>query len=316
MKLRLLNASHSAFAYLGFLAGHEFIYQVAAQWTPRRATCARLMLDYVPTTLVVPQSADLAAYQVSLLERFTQSRAAASHAADRDGWVAEAAAAHACHGARQPRRGSAAIDLLRALAVAGWMRYVAGRRRIGSRDQGRRPVWLGEFARLAAAHRDDPAALARSHCSALRAIFGDDLPARCALHVRGCRIGSQSLYADGAARTVAARRTRPEPRQAGPARPASGRTPRSAWGARRTVCRRRRRRSNHELRRELDIRRQAWLMDRPFARAAGPRRRGPPIPSAWRRSSGAERSSMRTAGHRTRRRSFRQAPERHARRAG
>ncbi|MEP6943950.1 MAG: mannitol dehydrogenase family protein, partial [Betaproteobacteria bacterium] len=31
MKLRLLNASHSAFAYLGFLAGHEYIYQVAAQ---------------------------------------------------------------------------------------------------------------------------------------------------------------------------------------------------------------------------------------------------------------------------------------------
>src|SRR5439155_7027860 len=31
MKLRLLNASHSAFAYLGYLAGHEYIYQVAAQ---------------------------------------------------------------------------------------------------------------------------------------------------------------------------------------------------------------------------------------------------------------------------------------------
>jgi fructuronate reductase len=31
MKLRLLNASHSAFAYLGFLAGFEFIYEVAAR---------------------------------------------------------------------------------------------------------------------------------------------------------------------------------------------------------------------------------------------------------------------------------------------
>ena len=30
MKLRLLNGSHSAFAYLGYLAGYEFIYQVAA----------------------------------------------------------------------------------------------------------------------------------------------------------------------------------------------------------------------------------------------------------------------------------------------
>ena len=28
MKLRLLNGSHSALAYLGFLAGHEYIYQV------------------------------------------------------------------------------------------------------------------------------------------------------------------------------------------------------------------------------------------------------------------------------------------------
>ena len=69
MKLRLLNASHSAFAYLGFLAGHEFIYQVAAQ-PDFVAFMRRFMADEVTPTLAAPPGIDLAAYREALVRRF------------------------------------------------------------------------------------------------------------------------------------------------------------------------------------------------------------------------------------------------------
>ena len=122
MKLRLLNGSHSAFAYLGFLAGHEFIYQVAAQ-PEFVAFMRRLMADEVTPTLAAPPGVDLAAYRETLVRRFAQPCTAASHAADRDGRLAEAAAAPArapC-ATTWPRAGAIAPA---SLAVAGWMRYV------------------------------------------------------------------------------------------------------------------------------------------------------------------------------------------------
>ena len=69
MKLRLLNASHSAFAYLGFLAGHEYIYQVAAQ-PDFVALMRRFMNDEVMPTLQVPAGVDVAAYRDALSRRF------------------------------------------------------------------------------------------------------------------------------------------------------------------------------------------------------------------------------------------------------
>src|SRR6202158_4415601 len=69
MKLRLLNGSHSAFAYLGFLAGHEFIYQVAAE-PDFVALMRRLMADEVSPTLKVPKGVDVGAYQQALITRF------------------------------------------------------------------------------------------------------------------------------------------------------------------------------------------------------------------------------------------------------
>ena len=48
MKLRLLNAAHSAMAYLGYLAGHEFIHQASAD--PLFASLVeRLWCEAAPT---------------------------------------------------------------------------------------------------------------------------------------------------------------------------------------------------------------------------------------------------------------------------
>ncbi len=70
MKLRLLNASHSAMAYLGYLGGHEYIHQVVDD--PIFLNYVRSMMseEMIPT-LHMPDEVDLEAYCDSLIERFS-----------------------------------------------------------------------------------------------------------------------------------------------------------------------------------------------------------------------------------------------------
>ena len=69
IKLRLLNASHSAIAYLGLLAGRETVADVMAD--PALASFVRLLMsrDLMPA-LDVPADFDLGAYRDQLLVRF------------------------------------------------------------------------------------------------------------------------------------------------------------------------------------------------------------------------------------------------------
>lgn len=68
-KLRLLNASHSALAYLGLLAGYEFIHEAVAD--PLLAGFVRRMLDQeVSPVIEYPPQLDLNAYRDQILERF------------------------------------------------------------------------------------------------------------------------------------------------------------------------------------------------------------------------------------------------------
>lgn len=68
-KLRLLNATHSALAYLGALGGHEFIAEAIAQ-PGYREFGARLMGDDAVPTLQPTEGVDPGAYSESVLERF------------------------------------------------------------------------------------------------------------------------------------------------------------------------------------------------------------------------------------------------------
>ncbi|ABF44295.1 Mannitol dehydrogenase-like protein (plasmid) [Deinococcus geothermalis DSM 11300] len=70
MKLRLLNASHQALAYLGLLAGYRFVHEVCQD-----PLFARFLLDYMtqeatPTLRPVP-GIDLGAYRRELIARFS-----------------------------------------------------------------------------------------------------------------------------------------------------------------------------------------------------------------------------------------------------
>jgi fructuronate reductase len=196
MKLRLLNASHSAFAYLGFLAGHEYIYEVAAQ--PHFAAwMRRFMADEVTPALVKPIGVDIAAYREALLQRF--SNPALPHRTQQV----------AMDGSQKlPQRLLATIrDNLAAnrpvelatLAVAGWMRYVYGEDEKGAPIRVADPL-APQLASIAAAHRGDPAGFAQQLFT-LRAIFDEDLHNEPRFTTPVSRWLTQ-LFADGASKTV------------------------------------------------------------------------------------------------------------------
>ena len=69
MKLRLLNASHQALAYFGFLAGYRFVHEPFGN--PVFAKFLRAyMRDEAALSLSPVPGVDLVAYQATLLERF------------------------------------------------------------------------------------------------------------------------------------------------------------------------------------------------------------------------------------------------------
>ncbi len=67
-KLRLLNGAHSAMAYLGGLAGIDFIHQVVGR--PDAVRFVEALWDEAQTTLSPPPGLDIAAYRRELMARF------------------------------------------------------------------------------------------------------------------------------------------------------------------------------------------------------------------------------------------------------
>src|SRR3954454_9282920 len=69
MKLRLLNASHQAIAYLGYLAGYRYAHEVAGDDLFARFTRAYMDREATPKLAPVP-GVDLDDYKATLIERF------------------------------------------------------------------------------------------------------------------------------------------------------------------------------------------------------------------------------------------------------
>ena len=123
MKLRLLNGSHSTLAYLGFLAGHDFIWQASGD--PQFATLIeRLMMEEVMPTLAAPPGVDLRAYGAQIRERFRNP--ALPHRTQQiamDG--SQKLPQRLLATVRERLAGGGSIAHL-ALAIAGWIRYASG----------------------------------------------------------------------------------------------------------------------------------------------------------------------------------------------
>ena len=176
MKLRLLNAAHSAMAYLGYLAGHEFIYQASAD--PLFVRLVERLWDEAAPTLPPLAGFDVGAYRRELMARFRNS--ALPHrtwqiAMDGSQKLPQRILNTVRARLAEPGAGNSgeSIDTL-ALVVAGWMRYVSGTDEAGNPIDVRDPHAPG-LARIAAATRGTPAALCQ-HLFDVQSVFGSDLP--------------------------------------------------------------------------------------------------------------------------------------------
>jgi fructuronate reductase len=165
MKLRMLNGSHSAIAYLGQLAGWRTVADAIAD--PTLAAFIGGLMQEAAATLQMPPQVDLAAYGRALMARFANPALRHQTAQiARDGSqklpmrLFATAAARAARGLASPHV---------ALAVAAWLRFLQGRADDGTLLAIEDPK---QDVLIAAARR---AATSRSLCDAIFA-FDDVVP--------------------------------------------------------------------------------------------------------------------------------------------
>jgi fructuronate reductase len=168
MKLRLLNGSHSTLAYLGFLAGHEFIWQASAD-PALAALVERQMADEITPTLAAPPGVNLASYRVQLMTRFRNP--ALPHRTQQIAMDGSQKLPQRLLGTVRDRIARGAPTRHLALAVAGWIRYASGTDEAGTAIAVSDPL-AGDFRRIAQAAAGDPAVIAARFLD-LRAVFGD-----------------------------------------------------------------------------------------------------------------------------------------------
>jgi fructuronate reductase len=190
MKLRMLNGTHSALAYLGYLAGHETISDTVAD--PSFAAYVRHCWEEIMPAVAAPPGIDLTDYADALFDRY------ANPAIRHRTWQI------AMDGSQKlPQR---LLGTLRAnldagrdspalcLAVAGWMRYVAGKDEAGQPIDVRDP--LADLLRDTAT---DSATGTVAALLSLDQIFPADLAAQLAAPVS---LAAATLWAKGASSVV------------------------------------------------------------------------------------------------------------------
>ncbi len=197
MKLRLLNGSHSTLAYLGFLLGHEFVWQACRD--PLVATLiTRQMTEEIVPTLVQPPGIDLAAYCARLLERFCNR--ALPHRTRQIAMDGSQKLPQRLLGTVRDRLAARAPLAHLPLAVAGWIRYASGSDEQGAPIEVQDPL-APAFRSIVNAARGDPGAIADGFLD-LATVFGTDLAAHAGFRsaVRG---HVAELFGDGAKVTLA-----------------------------------------------------------------------------------------------------------------
>jgi mannitol 2-dehydrogenase len=194
MKLRLLNASHQALCYFGYLCGYRLVHEAAQDPLFRRFLLGYMDEEATPTLPPVP-GVDLRSYKQTLVERFsnpeirdTIARLCAESSDRIPKWLIPVIHEQLANGGRIER--SAAV-------VASWARYAEGV------DEQGRPIKVvdrmgDELTVIAQRNREDPLAFIAN-----RAIFGnlvdDDRfvtayrSALVSLHEHGARVTLESV---------------------------------------------------------------------------------------------------------------------------
>lgn len=194
MKLRCLNGTHSALAYLGYLSGYATIRDTVGD-PVFSDLCTRLWRDEIGPTLNPPPGADVEGYAAQLMQRYQNP------AIRHETWQI------AMDGSQKlPQRLLGTIsDNLAAdrpcpalmLSVAGWMRYASGMDEAGAPIDVRDPL----APRLAGLWQANPSAEARVDAYlALTEVFGT--LAKNPQFRRNLIDACASLESDGARRAV------------------------------------------------------------------------------------------------------------------
>jgi fructuronate reductase len=197
MKLRLLNGSHSALAYLGFLGGYETIGDCVADPAYRQFVKELWADEIIPVTST-PAGADLHAYAASLLARYDNP--AIRHRTSQIAMDGSQKLPQRLLGTIRDRLAQGLPIRRLALAVAGWMVYVGGRDENGQTFEVRDPLAATLASALVAAG-DAPGARVAALLGT-DTVFGADLAANQDFH-RAVTSAYRQLLGQGARRAVA-----------------------------------------------------------------------------------------------------------------
>jgi len=196
MKLRLLNGSHSTLAYLGFLAGYDFIWQAAAD-PELAALVEQLMTEEVVPTLDAPPGVDLHRYGAQIRERF--GNPALPHRTRQVAMDGSQKVPQRLLATVRERLASGKSIAHLSLAIAGWIRYASGT------DEAGQPIAVSDplaekFAAIASAARGNASQIADGFLDLVE-VFGSDL-SRNATFRRGVSRDVGTLFRDGVRRTL------------------------------------------------------------------------------------------------------------------
>ncbi len=169
MKLRMLNGSHSTMAYLGYLAGYEYISDVMGDEDFVRLIHG-LMTEEVMPTLDMP-GVDLGAYRDQLLERFRNP--ALKHRTWQIAMDGSQKLPQRLLGTIRDRIAAGEPFERLGLGVAAWMRYVVGIDEKGENIDVRDPLAMRMMA-IAADAGDDAETLYEGLVG-LAEVFGSDV---------------------------------------------------------------------------------------------------------------------------------------------
>jgi fructuronate reductase len=195
MKLRMLNGSHSTMAYLGYLAGHQYVSEAIADPGIHHLIHG-LMTDEVIPTLPMPRP-DLEAYRDQLLARFANP--ALQHRTWQIAMDGTQKLPQRLLGTIRDRLAAGQPFGRLALGVAAWMRYVTGL------DEQGRPIDVKDplsarLRQLADAANGNPQQLA-ANLLTVTEVFGEDLPASESFR-ETVTTHLESLFEHGAAVTI------------------------------------------------------------------------------------------------------------------
>ena len=197
MKLRMLNGSHSTMAYLGYLAGYQYVNEAIADPAIRTLIYGLMTEEAMPTLPM--DKAELGRYRDQLLDRFANP--ALKHRTWQIAMDGSQKLPQRLLGTISDRLAANEPITRLALGVAAWMRYVTGVDEQGNPIEVKDPLATRCRAIADAAGRD--ATKLSDGLLAITEIFGPTLPAN-AIFRDTVTAHLTSLFERGARATVAA----------------------------------------------------------------------------------------------------------------